>query len=90
MYFSESNAAQSVRFTGTEMVVMLRGGRTLQVQLTWFPVLEHATSEQRLRVEISPSGNGLHWKDLDEDISVARLLAGTADLTNRRVPRKPH
>lgn len=49
-------------------------GRIIAVPLAWFPRLLHATPEQRHRVEISL--NGLHWGDLDEDISVAGLLAG--------------
>jgi len=44
--------------------------------LTWFPVLLEASPEQRAHYEISGGGIGLHWPELDEDLSVAGLLAG--------------
>ena len=59
--------------------VDLSDGRTLGVPLAWFPRLLRATSAQRKRVEISRTG--LHWEDLDEDISIAGLLAGRGDKT---------
>jgi hypothetical protein len=61
------------------MWVDLSDGRILAVPLAWFPCLLHATPEQRLKLEISQSG--LHWDDLDEDISIAGLLAGIGDVT---------
>ena len=54
-------------------------GRVIAVPLAWFPRLLHATPEQRAKVEISPMG--LHWDELDEDVSVSGLLAGRGDLT---------
>lgn len=59
--------------------VDLSDGRTLSVPLAWFPKLLHATSVERERVTIST--RGLHWEDLDEDISVEGLLAGRGDQT---------
>jgi hypothetical protein len=59
--------------------VDLDDGRTLGVPLAWFPRLLHASPTDRERVEISPSG--LHWDGLDEDISIAGLLAGRQDMT---------
>lgn len=63
------------------MTVELSDGRTLGVPLAWFPRLQSATPEQLENYELSPSG--LHWDDLDEDISIAGLLAGRGDQTRR-------
>ena len=69
----------SVHFDADSMWVLLSDGRTLGVPLVWFPRLLHATSAQRAAVELSP--RGLHWPDVDEDISIAGLLAGRDDQT---------
>ena len=61
------------------MWVDLSDGRTLGVPLAWFPRLLRATAAQRAAVEISPFG--LHWEEIDEDISIAGLLAGRGDQT---------
>jgi hypothetical protein len=74
-------SATSVRFDEHSMWVELTDGRTLGVPLAWFPRLLHATPEQREQVELSRIG--LHWEELDEDISIAGLLAGRGDLTKR-------
>jgi hypothetical protein len=74
-----STSATSVRFDEHTMWVELADGRTLGVPLAWFPRLLHATAEQREQVELSRVG--LHWEVLDEDISVAGLLAGRGDVT---------
>ncbi len=71
----------AVRFDEHTMWVDLTDGRTIGVPLAWFPRLFKATAEQRERVEFSPLG--LHWESLDEDISIAGLLAGHADLTRK-------
>lgn len=63
------------------MWVVLSDGRTLGVPLAWFPRLLHATPEQREECSLSP--RGLHWEAIDEDISVAGLLAGLGDQTRR-------
>jgi hypothetical protein len=76
-----SISAKSVRFDDDSFWVELSDGRTLGVPLAWFPRLLHATSEQRLAVTISDGG--LHWDELDEDISIAGLLAGRGDQTKR-------
>lgn len=68
--------AQSVTFTDEMMQVELTDGRLLCVPLAWFPTLHHATPEQRMRVRIGGGGRGLHWEELDEDLSVAGLMAG--------------
>jgi hypothetical protein len=63
------------------MWVDLSDGRTLGVPLAWFPRLLHATPAQREKVELSRVG--LHWEDIDEDISVAGLIAGRGDMTRQ-------
>ena len=70
---------KSVRFDDTMFWVELVDGRVLGVPIEWFPRLMRATTAQRERVELSPEG--LHWEEIDEDISVAGLLAGRGDMT---------
>jgi len=74
--------ATAVRFDGDAIWVKLEDGRTLGIPLAWFPRLLHGTPEQRAEVSISASG--LHWQELDEDISIAGLLAGRGDMTRAR------
>ncbi len=73
----------NVRFDADSMWVELSDGRSLGVPLVWFPRLLHASAAQRAAVELSP--RGLHWPDLDEDISIAGLLAGRGDQTRPAV-----
>ena len=68
--------AKHVHCTDDELVVALSDGRTLSVPLTWFPRLASATPAARSRFELLGKGQGIHWSALDEDISVAGLLAG--------------
>ena len=79
---STSVNATSVRFDADSMWVELSDGRTLGVPLAWFPRLLSATAAQRAAVEISPMG--LHWDELDEDISIEGLIAGRGDQTIKR------
>ena len=74
-------SATAVRFDEHTMWVDLSDGRTLGVPLAWFPRLLNASADARQRVEISRIG--LHWEDLDEDISITGLLAGRGDLTKQ-------
>ncbi len=69
--------AQGVQFTETEMVVSLVDGRKIIVPLVWFPRLKGATEKQLENFEILADGEGIHWPELDEDLSVAGLLRGT-------------
>jgi Protein of unknown function (DUF2442) len=73
-------SAKFLRFDDDSMWVELTDGRVLGIPLAWFPRLLHATPAQRQHYEIS--AEGLHWDKLDEDISVAGLLAGRADATH--------
>ncbi|MDR3428101.1 DUF2442 domain-containing protein [Silvimonas sp.] len=76
---STSPRAIAVRFDDAQMWVELEDGRTLGVPLVWFPRLLHGAPEQRADFFLSPSG--IHWDGLNEDISIAGLLAGRGDLT---------
>jgi len=76
-----SISAKSVRFDDETLWVDLADGRTIGAPLAWFPRLLRASPEERADVSISPSGRGLHWETLDEDISVEGLLAGRGDQT---------
>lgn len=76
VYVPTSALAKSVEFTDDEMQVFLMDGRTLSVPLLWFPRLAAATPEQRAQVIIGGGGIGLHWEEIDEDLSVAGLLGG--------------
>jgi hypothetical protein len=58
------------------LAVELSDGRTITVPMTWFPQLLHGTRTQRSNWRLMGSGEGIHWPDLDEDISVASLLTG--------------
>lgn len=68
--------AQSVRVSDDELTVELVDGRTIIVPIAWFPRLAHGTPEERDNWELLGGGMGIHWEDLDEDISVSGLLAG--------------
>ena len=77
-----SISATEVSFDESTMWVALDDGRTLGVPLAWFPRLLSATAAQRAAVEISPMG--LHWDELDEDISIEGLITGRGDRTTKR------
>jgi hypothetical protein len=68
--------AKAISFDDVSMHVSFLDGRTLSVPLVWFPRLHAATPEQRAKFEIGGGGISLHWPDLDEDLSIAGLLAG--------------
>ena len=72
----------SVRFDEDSMWVVLSDGRTIGVPLAWFPRLLHGTAQDREQVRIGT--RGLHWDALDEDISVAGLLAGLGDQSSEK------
>lgn len=74
-------SATAARFDDDKMWVDLTDGRTLGVPLAWFPRLLRASAAQRRAVEISRIG--LHWEELNEDISIAGLIAGRSDMTRQ-------
>jgi hypothetical protein len=68
---------KEVSVSDSSITAFLSDGRTVSVPLSWSWRLSEATPEQRGRFEILGSGQGVRWPDLDEDISVAGMLAGT-------------
>ncbi|MBM4141513.1 MAG: DUF2442 domain-containing protein [Nitrospira sp.] len=68
--------AENVRVTKDTLSVDLSDGRTISVPLEWFPRLVYATPEERNNWRLIGRGHGIHWEDIDEDISVEGLLAG--------------
>lgn len=68
--------ALDVKVTNDSLNVDLSDGRTLSVPIEWFPRLLHATSKERNNWRLIGKGHGIHWEDIDEDISVEGLLAG--------------
>ncbi len=68
--------AENVTVTDDTLSVDLGDGRTISAPLAWFPRLVHATPEERDNWRLVGKGHGIHWEDIDEDISVEGLLAG--------------
>ena len=68
--------ADNINFTDDEIVVKLKDGRTLLVPIVWYPVIKNATKQQLNNYEIMGDGEGIHWIDLDEDLSVKGFFAG--------------
>jgi hypothetical protein len=69
-------SAQNVQVTDDALIVDLSNGRTMSVPLAWFPRLLHGTPEERNKWRLIGEGEGIHWSDLDEDISVENLILG--------------
>lgn len=65
-----------VRFDDASLIVDLMDGRTISAPLAWYPRLRRATPEQRATWEKAGAGYGLHWPDIDEDLSTEGLLRG--------------
>jgi len=68
--------AKSLTITEDSLIADLVDGRTIAVPLGWFPRLMHGTAGERANWRFIGNGTGIHWPDLDEDISVESLLAG--------------
>jgi Protein of unknown function (DUF2442) len=68
--------AQHIAVTEDSLTVDLVDGRTISVPIAWYPRLLHGTLEERNNWRLIGEGEGIHWPDLDEDISVENLLAG--------------
>ena len=66
--------AQDVTTTDNDLTVDLSDGRTISVPLLWYPRLSHASDDERSNWRLIGGGEGIHWEDLDEDLSVAGLL----------------
>ena len=74
---------KAVHFTEDYVSVDLIDGRTITVPLAWYPRLLHATVQQREKWQIAGGGYGIHWPDIDEDLSTEGLLRGAP------APRSP-
>ncbi|NKC14409.1 MAG: DUF2442 domain-containing protein [Gammaproteobacteria bacterium] len=68
--------AQDVKFSESELIVSLVDGRVILVPISWFPSLASGNKQQLDNWELLGEGNGIHWPDLDEDLSVKGLLLG--------------
>jgi Protein of unknown function (DUF2442) len=80
--------AVEVAITDDDLSIVLADGRGISVPLTWFPRLLHATPAQRQHFEFLGDGEGFHWPDVDEDLSVAGLLRGTPAPQSRAVEKR--
>jgi hypothetical protein len=76
--------AQDVLVTEDELTVSLADGRRVSVPLAWFPRLLHASPAQRSNWQLLGDGEGIHWPDVDEDLSVVGILRGTPAPTKAR------
>lgn len=83
---SEMQLSRALRVTVTKdaLAVDLSDGRTVIAPLAWYPRLLHGTSEERKRWRLIGRGEGIHWPDLDEDISIDGLLAGRPSAESQR------
>jgi hypothetical protein len=68
--------AVEVHATDDRLVVELEHGRSISLPLSWYPRLLHGSPEERNNYELIGGGSGIHWPDLDKDLSVEDLLAG--------------
>lgn len=85
--FLTSRADERVRhvtLTDDLLVVDLMDGRTISVPLAWYPRLANASVAQRANWEVAGAGYGIHWPDLDEDLSTEGLLRGAPAPTGQR------
>jgi hypothetical protein len=76
LVLEHESLVQEVRFTVDTFVVDLNDGRSLSIPLTWYPRLLHGTRRELENHEWIGEGEGIHWPDLDEDISIEGLIAG--------------
>lgn len=73
---AEVPTAESLTITEDTLCVDLSDGRTISAPLAWFPRLAHGTAKERKNWRLIGKGSGIHWEELDEDISVENLLLG--------------
>lgn len=77
-------AVMAVEVSEEALSLELSDGRTLAVPTGWYPRLAHATDEERGNWKVIDGGHGIHWPDLDEDVSLEGLLAGRASGESQR------
>jgi Protein of unknown function (DUF2442) len=73
---TKASSAIDVRVSDDTLTVDLSDGRVISVPLSWYPRLSHGTQSERANWRPIGDGNGIHWQDLDEDISIENLLGG--------------
>ena len=71
---NKSKNAINIAFENSKMIVFLEDGRELSIPLEWFPRLRKATEEQLNKWRFIGKGEGIHWEEIDEDISIEKLL----------------
>ena len=76
-----------VRFTAEAVCVTSTDGRTISAPLAWYPRLLHATPKQRKNWQTCGAGYGIHWPDIDEDLSTGGLLRGAPAPRHRAVEK---
>jgi hypothetical protein len=76
IFETQSAIATQVSVTDDALTVELSDGRSISAPLAWYPRLLHGTVRERSRWRLIGQGRGIHWPDLDEDISVENLLVG--------------
>lgn len=79
---------QNVMVTDESLTVDLTDGRTLSVPLAWYPRLLHGTAAERNHWELIGGGEGIHWPELDEDLSIEGLLLGRPSAESQRSFRR--
>lgn len=80
--------ARQVTVAGGMLTVQLNDGRVISVPIEWYPRLSHGTDKERGNWRLIGRGDGIHWPDLDEDISIEGLLAGRRSGETERSIRK--
>ena len=83
---------EAVYFSRDSLVVDILDGRTISVPLIWYPKLLRATPKERANWEICGGGYGIHWPEIDEDLSIEGLLRGasTPRLGKNKICEKTH
>ena len=81
-------SAQNVQVTEDALIVDLNDGRTVSVPLAWFPRLLHGKPDERNTWRLIGDGEGIHWPELDEDISVENLILGKPSAESQKSLKK--
>ena len=74
LIINKSHNAVDLSFSESKMLIFLEDGRELSIPLEWFPKLRNASAKELNNWRLIGNGEGIHWEDLDEDLSVERLL----------------
>jgi len=82
--YDDNIRARDVRLTDETLTVALVDGRTISAPLEWYPRLHRATAAQRANWQLIGEGHGIHWPDVDEDISTIMLIEGLPSIEYER------